>query len=369
MTATPHTALAALTLLAVLAPAPQPGSDWLVSRGDPLQSGVARAKLPEKLEVLWTFKATDIIEGAPAVAGGVVYFGSFDENLYAVDLNSGKGKWRYKGGPFKAAAAVHKDAVYIGDQNGLFHCVDAASGKKRWTFETAAEIASGANFAGDLILFGSHDENLYCLTPDGKEKWRVKTEGPVNGSPVVAGKHTFVAGCDGSVHVIELEGGKEVAAIDLDGQAAATAAVIGDFLYVGTMTNRVQGVDWKNAKRVWTFEPARRAQPFYAPVSATDRLIIAGSRDKHVYALDRRSGEEVWNFATDGRIDAAPVVVGDRVFVGSLDGKLYTLDLASGRELARLKLDGPITGSPAVVEGRLLIGTEKGTLYCLGAKK
>src|SRR5262249_19882356 len=156
-----------------LAPAaPDKKEDWPVFRGNALQTGVAAAPLPARLEKIWEFSTEDSIEGAPAVVDGVVYVGSSDEHLYALSLADGKEKWKYKSGPFKAAPAVRDGSVYVGDSNGLFHCVSAKDGKKRWTFETGAEITSGANFAGDLILFGSYDETLYCLTADGKEKWK-----------------------------------------------------------------------------------------------------------------------------------------------------------------------------------------------------
>jgi outer membrane protein assembly factor BamB len=345
------------------------GNDWPVFRGNALQTGAVKSALPETLEPLWTFPTKDSIESAPAVADGVVYVASQDEHLYAVDLMTGKEKWRYKAGPFKPAPSVHDGAVYVGDSDGLFHCVDAATGKKRWTFETGAEIISGANFAGDLVLFGSYDQTLYCLTREGKKKWAFKTNGPINGSPAVAQGHTFVAGCDSSVHVIDLATAKEVTAVDLGGQAAATAAVVGDKLFVGTMTNQVLGVDWKQGKIIWNFAPARRAQAFFASAALADNLVVVGSRDKRLYALEQKDGSEKWNFATLGHVDASPVIAGSRVYAGSLDGKLYVLDLATGKQVQKIELDGPVTGSPAVAQNRLLIGTGKGTLYCFGAKK
>jgi len=263
----------------------------------------------------------------------------------------------------------HKGVVYTGDSYGIFHEVDAATGKQKWTFKTDGEITSGANFAGDLVLFGSYDETLYCLDGNGKERWKIKTQGPVNGSPAVAGGFTFVAGCDSAVHVIDLDKGKEVASIDLGSQAAATAAVDGTHLYVGTMGNEVHAVDWKKAAIQWSFRPEKRAQPFFAWAAVTDKLVIVGSRDKRIWALDRQTGNAVWDFPTQGRVDASPVVAGPRVFAGSLDGNLYVLDLAKGNQLRKIPLDSPVTGSPAVAEGRLLVGTQKGTLYCFGEKK
>jgi outer membrane protein assembly factor BamB len=343
--------------------------DWPVFRGNAEQTGVVSAALPDKLDVLWKYSTKDSIEGAAAIVGGVVYIGSFDEYLYALDLASGKEKWKYKAGPIKAAPAVRAGMVYVGNADGVFHCVDAAKGEKRWTFETDGEITSGANFAGDLILFGSHDETLYCLTKDGKEKWRFRTQGPVYGSAAVVGGKTFVAGCDSKLHVLDIATGKEDRSVDLGGQTGATGAVVGDHLYVGTMTNQFDAIDWKQGRLDWTFQAEERPQPFYASAAVTDRLVLAGSRDRRLHALERKTGKEVWNFATEGKMDASPVVAGKRIFAPSLDGNLYILDLDNGKQLNKIALDGPILGSPAVVGDSLVLGTTKGTVYCFGAKK
>jgi outer membrane protein assembly factor BamB len=358
-----------LFLPLVLAAEPAKQSDWLFYRGDPLQTGAIKSALPDKLEVLWQFATKDAIEGAPAVHDGVVYIGSEDENLYAVNLANGQEKWHYKAGPIKAPVSYRDGLVYVGDSTGMFHCIDAAKGTMRWKFETGGEIASGANFFGDFILFGSYDESLYCLTKDGKEKWKFKTQGPVNGSPAVIDGKTFVAGCDSSVHVIDTAKGTEISAVDLGGQAAATAALDGTSLYVGTMTNQFHAVDWKASKILWTFQADKGAQPFFASAAVGEKLVVVGSRDKKVYAIDRKSGQMVWNFPTRGRIDSSAVIAGNRVYVGSLDSNLYVLDLEMGTLIQKIGLDGAVTGSPAIADGKLLIGTEKGTLYCLGAKK
>jgi outer membrane protein assembly factor BamB len=345
-------------------------ADWPLFRGDSLMSGVGKARLPDQLDERWTYKCGDAVEGAPAIANGVVYVGSFDKHLHAIDLATGKPKWKVKLSYIKASPCVKGDRVYIGDLDGMFYCLSAADGKTLWTFETGAEIASGCNFHGDNILIGSHDSTLYCLDPNGKKLWEVITDGPVNGSPVVVGDVTFVAGCDSILHVLDARTGKEFGAVDLEGQAAATAAVSGDFAYVGTMANQVVSVDLKNKKKQWAFEPAMRQQPFYASAVVTDSLVVAGCRNKMVYGLDRKTGKEVWSFETEGNIDGSPVVVGDRVYVGcmSRDGNFYVLDLKTGKQIQELNLDGPVIGSIAVGSESLVVSTDKGTVYCLGGK-
>ncbi|MBL8793347.1 MAG: PQQ-binding-like beta-propeller repeat protein [Planctomycetia bacterium] len=345
-------------------------ADWPTFRADALQTGVGQDKLPKKLETLWTFETKDAVEAAAAIVNGVVYVGSYDEHLYALDLATGKEKWKFKAGPIKAAVGVRAGLVYVGNIDGDFFCVAADTGKEKWRYKTEGEISSGANFAGDNVLFGSGDEHLYCLGPDGKLVWKYKVPGgPVNGSPAVVGDRTFAAGCDSNLHVIDLKQGKQLAKVDLGGQVGASAAVHGDRIYVGTMSsNQVLAIDWKKAEIAWQFEAPKAANAFFASPAVTEQFVLAGSRDRRIWAIDRKTGKEAWSFLTDKHVNGSPVVVGDKVYGPSLDGKLYVLDLAKGTLLQDVKLGAPLSASPAVGGGRLVIGTEKGTVYCLGKK-
>jgi outer membrane protein assembly factor BamB len=343
-------------------------NDWLLFRGTPEQTGFAQGRLPARLEVLWTFQAEDAFENAVAVSRGLVFAASMDEFLYALDLNSGKVKWKYKAAPFKASPAVKGDAVYVGDVDGKFHCVSVEDGKPKWLFDGNAEIG-GANFFGDSVLFTSHDEHLYCLDTSGKLRWKFKTDGPIYGSVAIAEGKTFLVGCDSQMHVLDVQAGKELRSVDLDGQTGATAAVRGDRLYVGTMKNEVRCIDWKKGETVWTYKPGRMAQAFYSSPAVSDKVVVIGGRDNRVHCIDRVTGKSLWQMATEGRVDSSPVIVDNRVIVGSQDSRLYVLDLATGQQVQRVELDGPVTGSPVVVAEKILLGTQKGTLYCLGAKK
>ncbi len=350
---------------------PLVAADWPVFRGGASMTGNGTTTLPDKLDEVWMFKCKDSIEGAPAIVGNVVYVASMDKHLYALDLATGQQKWKVQLGSMKASPAVNKGRVYVGDLEGKFYAVDAATGAKVWTFETSGEIQAGANFFNDDILVGSHDSTLYRLAADGKKVWEFKIDGPVNGASPVIGDRTFVAGCDSLLHVIDVTTGKSLGNLDLGGQAAATASVIDDHVYVGTMTNQVLAVNWKTLKKSWEFESKRRQQPFYASTAVTEKYVIAGSRDKKVYAIDRATGQEKWNFVTEGNVDASPVVVGNRVYVGcmSTTAEFYVLDLNTGKQVQQLTLDSAVTGSVAVGPDCLIVGTDKGAVYRLGAKK
>jgi outer membrane protein assembly factor BamB len=357
-----RTALGTLLCLATLSLA----ADWTVFRGNPGQTGLASDKLSDKLAILWKFTVDEGFENGLAVIGDTVYAPCLDEHLYALDKATGKLRWKWKGGSFKAPPAVRDGLLVVGDIDGNIFGVNLAQGKQAWKFEARGE-AGGANFDNDAALVTSHDEHLYKLSTEGKLIWKFKTEGAIYGSVSVAQGKTFLVGCDSKLHVIDTKTGKADRSVDLEAQTAGTAAVRDHVIYIGTMGNEVKAIDWKKGEVLWTYKP-RRSDGFYSSPAVTDKYVLIGNRDRRLHCIDREKGTEVWTFLTGNKVDSSPVVAGDKVVFGSMDEHLYVLDVSTGKELQKLQLDAAISASPAVVEGRVYIGTQKGSVYCLGEK-
>jgi len=107
--------------------------------------------------VKWKFKSTGKIFSSPAILDGIVYVGSEDHYLYAVELNSGKLLWKFKtGGTVDSSPAVYENVVYFGSFDGYYYAVNAKTGKLLWKFKTGGERLVG--FKG---LWGMTPRNLY----------------------------------------------------------------------------------------------------------------------------------------------------------------------------------------------------------------
>jgi outer membrane protein assembly factor BamB len=343
---------------------------WPVCRGDELATGIAHSPLPENLEVLWKFNSNmHGFEATVAIVDGVVYAGSLDGELYVLSLADGKEKWRYHTElGFNAPPAVADGRVFAGDADGRFYCFDAATGKPLWGKETGGEIDSGPNFYKDWVLVGSQDATLYCYEQaTGKEVWKYTIGDQVRCSPTVVEGRAFLAGCDAKLHIIDLDKGQPIGTVEIDGPTGSTPAVGGDCVYFGTEGASFFSINWREAKIAWQAR-GERNMPFRSSGAVLEDMIIVGSHDKNIYALDRNTGQEKWSFTTRAKVDSSPVVVGNRVFVGSGDGRLYGLDCATGKKVWEYEAGGHFVASPAVAEGRLVIGNTDGTLYCFGAK-
>src|SRR5436190_5669618 len=145
-----------------IAVTPTGAADWPMFRGSPGLVGVAEGQLPDKLGTLWTFKTGGAVKSSAAIAGDRVYFGSADENIYAVALGDGKKLWSYKtSGPIESSPLVLDQKVFIGSSDGALYALEASSGKLVWKYETGDKILGSPNWIKKdqnfWVLFGSYD--------------------------------------------------------------------------------------------------------------------------------------------------------------------------------------------------------------------
>jgi hypothetical protein len=145
--------------------------------------------------------------------------------------------------------------------------------------------------------------------------------------------------------------------------------VLGQRVFFGTEGGTFFCIDWQQAAVVWTFRNPRRNQSIRSSAAVADDLVVFGSRDKRLHALDPKTGREIWSFATRGRIDSSPVIAGDHVLIASTDGRLYVLDRKTGTATWQFDAGGSFIAAPAVAAGRLVIGNTDGTLYCFEANR
>lgn len=381
------------------APAVKPdGSAWTLSRGDSGQTGVAHAKLADKLALRWSFKppvtgtsSAAPIKATPIVADGKAFIGSFDGRFYAVDLKTGKELWHFDtihgplpkdAGPkekkysdsIEGGACYIDGRVYFGSHDGNLYCLDAKTGKMLWAFETRDKITAAPNWVKSpdgketWVLVGSNDAKLYCVEAvTGRKVWEYETGNIINGAPAVAGGVTVFGGCDGLVHIVNIADGKKAGEVTITDYIAASAALEGDRAYVGHHGNKFICVDLKEKKIAWQF--GDKEFPYMASAALTKDAVIFGGQDRRVHAVNKATGKGIWEFRSRGQFNSSPVIVGERVVLGCDDGRVYMLNIADGEEVWSYEIGQSVAGSPAVVDGMLLIGSDDGALYAFGDEK
>jgi outer membrane protein assembly factor BamB len=339
--------------------------DWTMYRGDAAATARTKTDLTaEHFKTVWEYKTdTGIFETSPIVAGNTVFAGASDDGFIAVNLQTGKLRWRH---PLQtgitAPALFYGNNVFFGDTDGVFHCLDAQTGNERWTFSTKSAIDNSANVdtAARRVLVGSQSGSLYALeAATGKVVWEYKTGDQIRCFPTISERRCFVAGCDSHLHVIDLDTGKGVAKVPLDSPTGSTPLVAGDYVYFGTEGNEFLAVDWKRAEVRWRFAVKQAVR---SPAALIDNTVIFGGFDKTVYALNIQDGKMIWQYRTKGRIEGGGVVTGESVFIPSGDSNLYEFDWKSGKLVKTIPATGKLLSSPAVLADGFILTTENSLL-------
>lgn len=139
----------------------------------------------------WTFKTERLITSSPAIGEhGIVYIGSTDSNLYAINPNGTK-KWTYKTGYFIESAPVigPYDMIYFCSGDSNFYSL-SEDGEIHWSFsvdhwgdETVSPAMSSNETA--IVNLGLRKPSAVGLS-EGNIKWATKTR-PTIGFPSVIG--------------------------------------------------------------------------------------------------------------------------------------------------------------------------------------
>ncbi|MEE8575756.1 MAG: PQQ-binding-like beta-propeller repeat protein, partial [candidate division Zixibacteria bacterium] len=170
------------------------------------------------------------------------------------------------------------------------------SGTLLWKHQIGAELWSPTKYDHGLLYFGSDDSNFYALDVDDQRvEWQFETGGIIrSGADISSGVVTF-ASDDGFLYALDAKSGKELWQFDLGSS---------DFLRRGPAPDAPYRYDYMHSS------PAVHRS-----------ILYIGSADGSMYAINHKSGDEIWRFATDSIVRSTPLVHDGTIYFGSWDGK------------------------------------------------
>ena len=301
-------------------------------------------------------------------------------NLSTATIGELREAWFFNTDDVVSAAPIVVDGtLYVGDWTGVFYAIDAADGELRWRQQLrvnpqqyGGQISASATYVrpgtdgADTVVVASGD-TVYALDPvDGATQWAsaVTTDpfGEVLGSPLVVGS-LVVVGFDAhgapfrsGVLALDLETGDEVWYFDPeDGVRTGCGGVWGTptldadrgTIFVGTAncpparggwndnSEALIALDVVTGERRWSFQPHPEndrdtdfaGAPNLLTTATGHALVGLGNKDAHYYALDRDTGELVWETEAteEGYINPGlasggfigPAAVGDGMVIGA----------------------------------------------------
>jgi len=402
--------VAALCLLfssqAVAVAGSSDAGDWSMFHSDSAHHGVSPyatigAASAPTLRPAWRIDLGHGSYSSPAVvfnaALGIrmVYVADAHGDLIALDANTGATVWKFHtprvsglSQQIISSPAVYRGVVYFGSDDHRLWAVDATTGARDCSYDTGGLLKSSpvvgeTDASGPVVYIG--EEGLSDEGSDGGHEWAINGVGNTNGActlkwvyddfGVPAGSQNGISGTysspalvtdatgrwvvvfgttdpDDAVYSLDAETGhrewrfQTIVARDSDVGAAPTISAPGTngfadgVVYITGKEKVVYAIDLTTGARIWEFSirlDDHVAQQQSTSTAALDgRTVYVGS-GVGVYALDAITGAKKWHADTPSAVFSSPAVTGasgDKVvLVGDLGGSVRAFRLSDGDEL------------------------------------
>lgn len=331
-------------------------------RGNLQHTGVYdSAGVPQFNAVKWKFHTAGRVISSPAVVNGVIYVGSTDCNLYAIDAASGEMRWKFETkGWVVSSPAVDSGVVYFLSYDSYVYAVDAASGQLKWKFQTG----------GERHYAGKHIHYLQPASESMPDPWDFYLS-----SPSVWNGAVYFGSGDGNVYALDAKSGELKWKLQTGDVVHSSPAIADGMLYIGSWDTFLYAIDAVTGRLKWRFKTGDDPE-FHNHVgnqsspAVVDGVVYFGSRDAFAYAVDAATGNQIWKFSTSGSwVNNSPVVHEGRVYFGtSVPGVMHAVEAKTGKVIFDVPAGSPVFASMALANGILYMGNFAGKMTAIDVK-
>ena len=349
---------------------------WPMFHHDLNHTGYSTSTAPETNNVLWAYKADDLIKlSSPAVVDNMVFFGGYEKYFYCINSGTGEEVWKkyIPEGIGTSSPAVETGKVYFGanNYNGGIYCLNATTGDIIWRYQTPGDnivFASPAIYEGKVFIGAPNPEPgcMYCLDADtGEEIWTFQDiYNP--GSVAVYNDRVYFGSYDFNVYCLDSDNGTVIWKYKTEGEFTPYihVTIYDDKIYAGG-EDGLYCLVINNGDLIWKYPTDER---IYSTPCTANGLVYFAAYDGYVYCLDAYSGEKIWDFKTNSyELRSSPAYADGKIYLASSVGKIYCLDAFSGEKIWDFITATWVYSSPAVADGKLYIGTlSDGEMLCFG---
>jgi len=320
---------------------------------------------------------------APAIADGVAYLAGHGGDVFAVDAETGRSRWKTDvDARLSAGPGVGGGMVVVGSPDGNMIALDAGTGAERWRAKLGGEILARPAVTARRVVVHTVDGRLVGLdATTGQEVWSYEQPVPrlsLRGSapPVISGDIVLCAFDNGRVAAVDLDDGDllwSAAAATASGRTELerlvdidqTVRVSGDDVFVAGYQGRIAMLARDSGQIWWA-----RDLSSHGELAIDSLALYVSTAESVVMAARQRDGTELWRQdAMIRRGLTGPAVVGDALVVADFEGYVHWLDRQTGEILARDRAGGDrVSQAPVSAGGMVFVQSDGGTVYAFRSR-
>jgi len=361
-------------------------SNWPQWRADPTHSSTAQVG-PANLTLGWRFTTGGAIISSPSVANGILYVGSQDHYIYALNANDGSLIWKFATKDVvESSVAVYNGKVYTGGDDGYVYCLDANTGAKQWqtfvngdlpfTFGNLVLKSSPAVVNG-VVYIGSLDGYLYALDAgNGNIIWKTQALGPIESSPAVADGAVYFTAQEpnaGALYKLDAQTGAVLWKKELPYQPSFTGgnemlgspSVAAGYVFASSNWGDYYCFNTTSGEMNWKFsDPSATEFIVSSPIYVSDGTVLLIDKF-NLASVYLSNGWTQWTTYTGDELYVSPSYADGKAYMVTSQRHIFVLDTTrNGTKIATATLPSSTWSSPTIANGKLYIGCNDWAVYC-----
>ncbi len=162
-----------------------------------------------------------------------------------------------------------------------------------------------------------------------KEVWKTDHPNAIYTSPVVYNDKAYLGDDTGIFSCYNVKDGRRIWNLASDKRIVGTAAAAEGIVVFGSADNNIYALNAETGKFIWRF--ATR-EPVLGSVAIDDGKVYVGDSDHTFRCLALKTGDLIWEYTdVKGYIEARPLIYDNKVIFGAWDNNMYALDKKTGK--------------------------------------
>jgi outer membrane protein assembly factor BamB len=234
--------------------------------------------------------------------------------------------------------------------------------EERWRICLEGLDANSVFMCGDRLVIATQTHLVAVSRDEGKVLWARPGQAAAT---LMAGSSLIRLCADGEVELCSVEDGEPYCSAHITprigGPPLGLMAGGGSIPPVAVVTegsHRLVAIDVRTGEPRWRFA-SRSGSEFR--LTKVGRVLLVTCGEEAIHAIDIATGEDVWRFAERGCFQFKPLVSNETVIAaaarGRREGALFAVDLYSGQPRWQRELQGPPTSNPCAAGRAVLVST------------
>jgi outer membrane protein assembly factor BamB len=346
---------------------------------------------------VWSFEANGTVAAA-SVAGGVIYVGTLQKAVYALDALTGKQLWRHLmgNGETQYLWAASDVVIAANGYNGVegtgflggVYALDPGTGKLLWSAD--APYVFGLDVVGDVVYAATAIKDVFTGgvtaldTRTGELLWTFNFPATIDIDVGVtaAGGVVYCTTSLGEIFALSADTGNQLWRNGDPAIAFGSAPVITDgVIYASSNHNKrnnaspvVYAVEARTGRGLWQ-HPLGPALDTSVQAVADGLVFVVAVRENNssaeasgLFALNAASGQQLWQVPLAGSTVSATSGPGNMVYSTNGVGTLDAWQATTGNHLWSYRASGAIASGMVLNGGIAYFGSTSRRFYAVAAR-